>query len=47
MPNVNAFRAVIHKKKMFKGFCYINLFLKICPLWAWPFVTPETLFEQN
>jgi len=38
MPNINAFQLVVHEKKIFKGFCYINLY-KICPLRAWPFET--------
>jgi len=43
MPNINAFEEVVHEKKIFKGFCYINL----CPFRVQPFVTPETLFEQT
>jgi len=34
---------VVHEKKIFKGFCYI----KLCPLRAWPFMTPGTSFEQT
>jgi len=34
MPNINAFKVVVHEKKIFKGFCYIKL---------WPYVTPGTL----
>jgi len=41
---------VMNKEKIFKGFCYINVYIKVqctCPLWAWPFVTPGTSFEQT
>jgi len=37
-------RPVVHEKKIFKGFCHIN-YIKLCPLRAWPFMTPRTLFE--
>jgi len=50
MPNINAFRPVIHgEKKMFQVFCYINLYKHLSPLTlrAWLFITPETLFEQT
>jgi len=46
MPNINAFRPKIHEKDIFKGFNYIYTYIKLCHLRAWPFVTPETLFEQ-
>jgi len=26
MPKINAFRPVVHEKKSFNGFCYINLY---------------------
>jgi len=44
MPKINKFRPVVHEK-IFKGIGYINLY-EICPLRAWPFVTPGTSFEQ-
>jgi len=45
-PNINAFRPVIHGKKMFQGFCYINL--KFVPFKGMVIImTPETLFEQT
>jgi len=47
MPNINAFRPVIHAKKMFQVFCNINLYNNVSPLRAWSFMTPETLFEQS
>jgi len=46
MPNINAFRPVIHGKTMFQV-CYINLYKNLSPLRAWLFMTPETLFEQT
>jgi len=45
MPKINAFRPVVHQKKIFKGFCYINLY-KNMSLRAWPSVTSGTSFEQ-
>jgi len=30
MPNINAFRQVVHEKMIFKVFCYINLY-KLSP----------------
>jgi len=49
MANVKAFKPVVHEKKIFKGFCHINLhvYIKSCPHRAWPFMTPGTLFEQT
>jgi len=47
MPNINAFRPVIHGKKVFQVFCYINLYKTLSPLRAWSFMTPETLFQQT
>jgi len=41
MPNIKAFRPVIHEKNMFKGCCYINLYNA---LRAWPFVTPGKFY---
>jgi len=46
-PNINAFRPVIHGKKMFQFCCYINLYKRLSPLRAWSFMTPETLYEQT
>jgi len=46
MPNINAFRPVVHKEEIFKGFYYINLY-KIFPFRALPFVTQGTLFEET
>jgi len=43
MPNINAFRPVIHGKKMFQVFCYISLYKDVSPLRAWLFMTPETI----
>jgi len=31
MPTINAFKVVVHEKKIFKGFCYINLYTNIPP----------------
>jgi len=25
MPNINTLKVVVHEKKIYKGFCYINL----------------------
>jgi len=48
MPNINAFRPLVHKEEIFKGFYYIQVnFIKSCPLMAWPLVIPDTLFEQS
>jgi len=33
MPNIIAFRPVVHDENIFKGFCYINLY-KIMSLWG-------------
>jgi len=45
MLKANAFRPVVHEKKILIGFC--NMYLKkLCPLRTWPFVTPGTLFEK-
>jgi len=35
MSNINAFKPVIHGKKMFQVFCYINLNKNVSPLRAW------------
>jgi len=35
MLNINAFRPVIHEKKMFQVFCYINLYKNVSLLQAW------------
>jgi len=32
MPNINAFEQVVHEKKIFKVFCYINLYKTMSPL---------------
>jgi len=32
MPNIKAFRSVVHEKNIFKGFCYINLYKTMTPL---------------
>jgi len=45
MSNINAFRFVVHEKKITKYNRYINL-SKICPLRAWPCVTQGTSFEK-
>jgi len=31
MPKINAFRPVVHEKKIFKGFCYINIYKIMSP----------------
>jgi len=46
MPNIYVFRPVVHEKKIFKGVYYINRYKKF-PLWAWPFVTKGTFFEET
>jgi len=45
MPNINAFRPVVHEK-MFKGFCYINLSKTLSPC-VGPYMTLGTSFEQT
>jgi len=45
MLSINVLRLVVHKKNIFKGFCYINLYRIMTP-WVWPFVTPGTSFEE-
>jgi len=42
MPNINAFRPVVHEKKTFKGFCYIYLYKNMSAYSAWSFVTLGT-----
>jgi len=42
MPNINAFRSVIHEKKMLKDFCSITYLVRACP-----FDTSGILFEQT
>jgi len=46
MPNIYAFRPVVHEKKIFKGFKYINLY-KMFSLRACPFVAQGTSFEET
>jgi len=41
-PSLVKICQVVHEKKIFKGFCYISLYKN-----TWPFVTPESIFEQN
>jgi len=31
MPNINAYKVVVHEKTIFKGFCSINLYKFIVP----------------
>jgi len=31
MPNMNGLKQVVHEKKVFKGFCYINLYIDMYP----------------
>jgi len=42
MANINAFRSVVHKKKILKRFCYIKYDNPI-----WPFVIPGSLFKRT
>jgi len=46
MLKINAFRPVVHEKKILKAFA-IQTYIKLCPHRAWPFVTPGTSFEQT
>jgi len=41
MTNINAFRTVIHEKKMLKVFCYTGI--TICPSGRGHFFTPGSL----
>jgi len=27
-------------EKRFKAFCYISIYIKLCPVWVWSFMTP-------
>jgi len=48
MPVINEFRPVVHEKKIFNGFCYINLDKSMSP-WGKVIGDPMagTLFEQT
>jgi len=45
MANIKAFRPVVHEKKIFKGFCYINLY-KTMSFRAYPFLTPGSYLNE-
>jgi len=54
MPSIKTFRPVVHEKKIFKGFCYMYMYINLhvykimSPyIRAWLFMTPGTLFEQS